>query len=100
VCQSNPSNSKEYIIMSMSTSLARALRALMVALTAVLGVGALAATSAEAKVKPKRAETKPTIVFVHGAFGDASGFAAVTGRLQRHWLHRDLPRRSAARASV
>jgi pimeloyl-ACP methyl ester carboxylesterase len=27
-------------------------------------------------------QTKPTIVFVHGAFADASGFATVTGRLQ------------------
>jgi pimeloyl-ACP methyl ester carboxylesterase len=29
-----------------------------------------------------RASTRPTIVFVHGAFADASGFAAVTRRLQ------------------
>jgi pimeloyl-ACP methyl ester carboxylesterase len=29
-----------------------------------------------------RAGVKPTIVFVHGAFADASGFAAVTSRLQ------------------
>lgn len=29
-----------------------------------------------------RAGDKPTIVFVHGAFADASGFAKVTGRLQ------------------
>ena len=28
------------------------------------------------------ASAKPTIVFVHGAFADASGFGAVTGRLQ------------------
>ena len=30
-----------------------------------------------------RAGAKPTIVFVHGAFADASGFGAVTARLQR-----------------
>jgi pimeloyl-ACP methyl ester carboxylesterase len=29
-----------------------------------------------------RGNAKPTIVFVHGAFADASGFAAVTARLQ------------------
>jgi pimeloyl-ACP methyl ester carboxylesterase len=29
-----------------------------------------------------RTSTRPTIVFVHGAFADASGFAAVTRRLQ------------------
>ena len=29
-----------------------------------------------------RTGTKPTIVFVHGAFADASGFGAVTSRLQ------------------
>jgi pimeloyl-ACP methyl ester carboxylesterase len=29
-----------------------------------------------------RTSAKPTIVFVHGAFADASGFGAVTGRLQ------------------
>ena len=27
--------------------------------------------------------TKPTIVFVHGAFADASGFDAVTSRLEQ-----------------
>src|SRR3954447_24967531 len=31
---------------------------------------------------PARTAAKPTIVFVHGAFADASGFAAVTSRLQ------------------
>jgi pimeloyl-ACP methyl ester carboxylesterase len=30
-----------------------------------------------------RAGAKPTVVLVHGAFADASGFGAVTGRLQR-----------------
>jgi pimeloyl-ACP methyl ester carboxylesterase len=30
------------------------------------------------------AAVKPTIVFVHGAFADASGFGAVTSRLQQH----------------
>jgi pimeloyl-ACP methyl ester carboxylesterase len=29
-----------------------------------------------------RAGAKPTIVFVHGGFADASGFGAVTSRLQ------------------
>ena len=31
---------------------------------------------------PARARAKPTIVLVHGAFADASGFGAVTSRLQ------------------
>jgi pimeloyl-ACP methyl ester carboxylesterase len=31
---------------------------------------------------PARTSAKPTIVFVHGAFADASGFGPVTGRLQ------------------
>jgi pimeloyl-ACP methyl ester carboxylesterase len=43
------------------------------ALSAVLPTG-----SALARYAPK-----PTIVFVHGAFADASGFGAVTDRLQR-----------------
>jgi pimeloyl-ACP methyl ester carboxylesterase len=30
-----------------------------------------------------RSSAKPTVVFVHGAFADASGFGAVTSRLQR-----------------
>jgi pimeloyl-ACP methyl ester carboxylesterase len=48
---------------------------------ALIGVFALAVAGAGGNVKP--AGVKPTIVFVHGAFGDASGFAAVTARLQR-----------------
>jgi pimeloyl-ACP methyl ester carboxylesterase len=51
---------------------------LAAALAAVLLSAALATTPASA-----RAADKPTIVLVHGAFADASGFGAVTSRLQR-----------------
>jgi pimeloyl-ACP methyl ester carboxylesterase len=51
---------------------------LAAALAAVLLSATLATTPASA-----RAGGKPTIVLVHGAFADASGFGAVTSRLQR-----------------
>ena len=50
---------------------------LAAALAAVLLSATVAATPASARTNPK-----PTVVFVHGAFADASGFAAVTNRLQ------------------
>jgi pimeloyl-ACP methyl ester carboxylesterase len=46
-------------------------------LAAALAAILLAAAPAAARTNPK-----PTIVLVHGAFADASGFGAVTGRLQ------------------
>jgi pimeloyl-ACP methyl ester carboxylesterase len=51
---------------------------LAAALAAILLSAALATAPASA-----RAADKPTIVLVHGAFADASGFGAVTTRLQR-----------------
>jgi pimeloyl-ACP methyl ester carboxylesterase len=51
---------------------------LAAALAALLLSATLATTPASA-----RAGDKPTIVLVHGAFADASGFGAVTSRLQR-----------------
>src|ERR671917_706040 len=51
---------------------------LAVALAAILLSATLATTPASA-----RATDKPTVVLVHGAFADASGFGAVTSRLQR-----------------
>jgi pimeloyl-ACP methyl ester carboxylesterase len=51
---------------------------LAAALAAILLSAALPATDALA-----RTSAKPTIVLVHGAFADASGFGAVTSRLQR-----------------
>jgi len=51
---------------------------LTAALAAILLSATLATTPASA-----RAGDKPTIVLVHGAFADASGFGAVTSRLQR-----------------
>jgi pimeloyl-ACP methyl ester carboxylesterase len=51
---------------------------LAAALVAALVGATVATTPASA-----RATAKPTIVLVHGAFADASGFGAVTSRLQR-----------------
>jgi pimeloyl-ACP methyl ester carboxylesterase len=51
---------------------------LAAALAAILLSATLATTAASA-----RGTDKPTVVMVHGAFADASGFAEVTGRLQR-----------------
>src|ERR1700742_4103616 len=50
-------------------------------LLSVLAV-ALAAICLHPGAALARAGAKPTIVLVHGAFADASGFGAVTGRLQ------------------
>jgi pimeloyl-ACP methyl ester carboxylesterase len=50
---------------------------LAAALAAIVLSAALPATDA-----PARTSAKPTIVLVHGAFADASGFGAVTSRLQ------------------
>ena len=52
------------------------LTVLAAALAAIVLSAALPATA------PARARAKPTIVLVHGAFADASGFGAVTSRLQ------------------
>ena len=52
---------------------------LAASLAAILLSATLATTPASA-----RATDKPTVVLVHGAFADASGFGAVTSRLQRH----------------
>jgi len=60
--------------MSQSASAPRTLVRLLVALAA------LAASMALASVAPARAAGKPTIVFVHGAFADASGWS---GEMQR-----------------
>src|SRR6478609_7467195 len=49
---------------------------LRLALAAVAAALLLPAAEASARTSPK-----PTIVFVHGAFADASGFGAVTDRL-------------------
>src|SRR5690349_5010180 len=50
---------------------------LAAALAAIVLSTSLLATDA-----PARTRGKPTIVLVHGAFADASGFGAVTSRLQ------------------
>jgi pimeloyl-ACP methyl ester carboxylesterase len=50
---------------------------LLALLAAAVSVGALAPAASAQPVRPK-----PTIVLVHGAFADASGWAGVTERLQ------------------
>jgi pimeloyl-ACP methyl ester carboxylesterase len=52
-------------------------KGLAAALAAILLAAAVATTPASARTNPK-----PTIVLVHGAFADASGFGALTSRLQ------------------
>jgi pimeloyl-ACP methyl ester carboxylesterase len=54
---------------------------LLAALVAALVVSALATPMVSAR--PDRASIKPTVVLVHGAFADASGWAGVIGRLQQ-----------------
>jgi pimeloyl-ACP methyl ester carboxylesterase len=56
--------------------IAAALAALLLTLTAV-------GTEAQARTGATPGAPRPTIVLVHGAFADASGFGAVTARLQR-----------------
>jgi pimeloyl-ACP methyl ester carboxylesterase len=63
----------------ISRPLTRSVAAL-VALTAIAGVLALASMSASAHPGPK---PKPTVVLVHGAFADASGWSGVITRLQQ-----------------
>ena len=55
---------------------------------ALLGVAAVVAlfgltSSASSTGHPPKHKAKPTIVLVHGAFADASGWAGVVERLQR-----------------
>jgi pimeloyl-ACP methyl ester carboxylesterase len=67
--------------MSRSCSL-RGVRLLAAALAALFLTLAVPGADALARAGAKPAGPKPTIVLVHGAFADASGFAAVTARLQ------------------
>jgi pimeloyl-ACP methyl ester carboxylesterase len=67
--------------MSRSCSL-RGVRLLAAALAALFLTLAVPGADALARAGAKSAGPKPTIVLVHGAFADASGFAAVTARLQ------------------
>jgi pimeloyl-ACP methyl ester carboxylesterase len=69
--------------MSRLTHLDRSpVRLLSMLFTAALAAIFLSATLHSTDA-PARSSVKPTIVFVHGAFADASGFGAVTSRLQR-----------------
>ena len=51
-------------------------------LTALLSAALLSGVAAAAPA-PAAAQSKPTVVLVHGAFADASGWSKVLGRLQR-----------------
>ena len=53
------------------------------AIASALGVSVLFATGAAAAPHDKPAEPKPTVVLVHGAFADATGWSGVVERLQR-----------------
>jgi pimeloyl-ACP methyl ester carboxylesterase len=57
----------------------------LIALVAALGVSVLASSvvSARSGRSAAKASTKPTVVLVHGAFADASGWAGVISRLQQ-----------------
>jgi pimeloyl-ACP methyl ester carboxylesterase len=61
----------------LDRSLTRPLRTLLAAALAAMVLSTVLTTDA-----PARTSAKPTIVLVHGAFADASGFGAVTSRLQ------------------
>jgi pimeloyl-ACP methyl ester carboxylesterase len=62
---------------------ARALAMLAATALAALGLTLLFATGdAQSRTAARQTGAKPTIVFVHGAFADASGFGVVTSRLQ------------------
>ncbi|MDG4821815.1 alpha/beta hydrolase [Asanoa sp. WMMD1127] len=58
-------------------------RAVLAGSAALLAGTALSAVAATPAVASSRRGPKPTIVLVHGAFADASGWAEVTRRLQR-----------------
>jgi pimeloyl-ACP methyl ester carboxylesterase len=61
----------------------RRLRGALAALAVALLLTAAAAVTSQAGAAPSGAHpVKPTIVLVHGAFADASGWAAVTRKLQ------------------
>ncbi len=52
------------------------------ALTAALGIAGVAVSGASASSPQRASAAKPTIVLVHGAFADASGWNGVVGKLQ------------------
>ena len=62
---------------TLDRSLTRPLRTLLAAALTAIVLSTALTTDA-----PARTSAKPTVVFVHGAFADASGFGEVTGRLQ------------------
>jgi pimeloyl-ACP methyl ester carboxylesterase len=51
-------------------------------LVAALGIAGVTASGASAASTRHESEAKPTIVLIHGAFADASGWNAVVGKLQ------------------
>ena len=64
--------------MPRSSHVARRLGALLAAVLAAI----VLSTTLQAGDALARTHAKPTVVFVHGAFADASGFGAVTSRLE------------------
>jgi pimeloyl-ACP methyl ester carboxylesterase len=81
--QPAPSNGQEIIMLRSSHSYRRVRSLLLTALVAALGVSALASSIVSARSgRSAKTPTKPTVVLVHGAFADASGWAGVISRLQ------------------
>ena len=67
----------------MSRSIRRLSRLTTIAVAVLLGVGSISTASSGAPTTVTRGgQPKPTIVFVHGAFADASGFATEIAALQ------------------
>jgi pimeloyl-ACP methyl ester carboxylesterase len=68
--------------MSIHLRLRRPLRRRAALTTAVLAATAVCVFPATAAAAPKQAGAKPTVVLVHGAFADASGWNGVINRLE------------------
>ena len=82
--------------MSIKDRLAERTRSRLMAPLAALSlvlVLAFAATAAAGPAKHRRhgTDVKPTIVLIHGAWGDSANWDAVIGRLQRHGYTVDAP---------
>ena len=57
--------------------------ALATALVAAVALFALLTSTSEAKATAKGGSKKPTVVLVHGAWADASGYSQVIANLQK-----------------
>jgi pimeloyl-ACP methyl ester carboxylesterase len=76
-----------HTMLSLPTRGRRALGAAVAAVALALGATGATAAAAPADTGARAGAAKPTVVLVHGAFADASGWAGVIDRLQ----HRGYP---------